>query len=185
MRNLILIAGLTLFAISTLHVEKAEAYSSAVGVDPKDNEDLNGNGNGGYGDYETKAFVKSATSGESGAVSRGQMLSFGSEDDGYTLTRSKTRTIPNQRLVSCMAIDSVATGDKGYHRCITRGFVRVKYDASSFPIVEGVQACVDASGIVTGCNNANGEATVNTGIIPLESRASGTGNYLRAVLHLK
>lgn len=185
MRNFIFIAGLTLFAISTLHVEKAEAYSSAVGVDPKDNDELNGNGNGGYGDYETKTYVKSQTATLSGAVSRGHILSYGTEDDGYTLTRSLTRSIPNMRLASCMAIDSVATGDTNYHRCITRGFVRVKFDATSFPIVEGVPACVDASGNVTGCNNANGEATTNSGIIPLESRSGGTGNFLRAILNLK
>lgn len=185
MRNLILIAGLALFAISTVHVEQAEAYSSAVGVDPKDNDEMNGNGNGGYGDYETKAIVKSATAGKSEALERGLIVAYSSEADGYTVTRAVTRTVPGLRQLTCMTMNSVATGDTGYHRCITKGFVRVKYDATSYPIVVGVHACVNARGVVTGCDNANGEATVNTGIIPLESRSAGSGNYLRAVLHLK
>lgn len=184
MKGLILAAALA-FAIPAMLADKAEAYSSAVGVDPKNNDALNGNGDGGYGDYETKAVVKSIASTFSGAVSKGLMLTYGSEADGYTVTRSAARTIPNQRLIACMALDSIATGDTSYHRCLTKGFARVRYNAASYPIVAGVHACVDANGIVTGCDNANGEATTNTGIIPLESRSSGSGNYLRVMLNLK
>lgn len=185
MKNLILIAGLTLFAISTINVEKAQAYSSAVGVDPKDEDQLNGNGNGGYGDYETKAVVKSAVAGQSEELVRGLIVAYGSEADGYTVTRAVTRTVPGMRRLACMTMGTVATGNTGYSRCITKGFVRVKYDATSYPIVAGVHACVNARGIVTGCDNANGEATTNTGIIPLESFSGGSGNYLRAMLNLK
>jgi hypothetical protein len=184
-KNLILALGLSLFAVTAFHTERAEAYSSAVGVDPKNNDELNGNGNGGYGDYETKQVVKTAASTLSGAVSRGHMLVYTDAADGYTVTRSPARTIPNQRLVACMAMDAIATGDTAYHRCLTKGFARAKYDASTYAIVAGVHACVDANGIVTGCNNGSGEATVNTGIIPLESVSAGTGNYLRVMLNLK
>ncbi len=181
--KMFLILGLLLSA--SLTTERAEAYSSAVGVDPKNEDQLNGNGNGGYGDYETKAIVKSAVASSSGLVSRGLMLAYTSVADGYTVTRQVTRTVPGQRLLACMATDDIATGDTAYHRCITKGFVRVKYDASAYPIVVGVPACVDANGIVTGCALSGGEATVNTGIIPLESISAGTGNFLRAILNLK
>lgn len=183
-KYLILALGLTLLA-STIEAERAEAYSSAVGVDPKNEEDpMNGHGNSGYGDYETKAIVKSATAGKSEALVRGLIVAYSSEADGYTVTRAVTRTVPGQRQLTCMTTDAVATGDTGYHACITRGFVRVKFDATSYPITVGVPACVDVSGVVTGCNTV-AEATINTGIIPLESKASGTGDYLRAVLDLR
>lgn len=183
MRNAILLAALIGLAAPFAFEDKAEAYSSAVGVDPKNDDE--GFGRTGYGDYETKAVVKSAASGKSASVSARRVLAYSTEDDGYTVTRQVTRTIPGQRLLTCVSIDDIATGDTAYHRCITRGFVRLKYDAGTNPIFEGVPACVDTEGVVTGCGTSNGEATVNTGIIPLEAKSSGTGEYLRAIVDLQ
>lgn len=180
-KSLILALGLSLFAITI--AERAEAYSSAVGVDPKNDDP--GYGNTGYGDLETKAIVKSATSGQSASITARRVLALGSEDDGYTVTRQVTRTIPGQRLLTCVSIDTIATGDTAYHRCITKGFVRLKYNAATYPIFEGVPACVDIEGVVTGCSTSNGEATVDTGIIPLEAKSGGSGEYLRAIVNLK
>lgn len=183
MKNFLILA-LGLALIAPVITEKAEAYSSAVGVDPKNDD--NGYGNGGYGDIETKAIVKSATASYSASITPRRVLAFGTEDDGYTVTRQVTQTAAGQRLLSCVSFDDIATGDTSYHRCITKGFVRLDYNAGTYVIEEGIPACVDSEGRVRGCNRAGGaEATVNTGIIPLESKSSGTGYYLRAIIDLK
>lgn len=179
---LILVMGLTLLAAN---VEKAHAYSSATGVDPK-NDDLPANGtvDGGYGDYETKAVVKSTVAGVSGVVSKGLILQYTAIADGYTVSRNVSRSVPQERLLACMALDSIATGDTGYHRCLTRGFAKVQFNAVR-PITVGVPACVDTNGLVDGCDLANGESTVNTGIIPLESKGVGvTGSFLKVMLDM-
>jgi len=182
MRNLILIAGLALLALPIIHVEQASAYSSNVGADPKNDDP--GLGNTGYGDLETKAIVKSATAGKSGAITPRRVLAYSSEADGYTVTRNVTRTIAGLKQLACVSMDNIATGDTGYYRCITKGFVRLKFDADTFPIEAGIHACVNSDGVVTGCSLGN-EATINSGIIPLEAKVSGTGEYLKAMINLQ
>ena len=179
---LILAMGLTLLAAN---VEKAHAYSSAVGVDPKnDSHPLNGTTDGGYGDYETKAIVKSTVAGKSGLVSKGLILQYTAIADGYTVTRNITRSLPQMRLLACMAMDDIATGDNAYHRCMTRGFAKVRYNAT-YPITLGIPVCVNTDGLVDGCANGDPEATINTGIIPLESKPVGSGDYLKVMLDLR
>lgn len=176
-----LILGLALTALLTME-HRAEAYSSAVGVDPKNDDP--GFGNTGYGDYETKAVVKSAASGASAAIVSNRVLAYTSAADGYTVTRQVTQTPAGLRLLACVSTDDIPTGDTAYHRCITKGFVRLKYNAVTSPIEVGVPACVDQEGIVRGCVTSDAEATVDTGIIPLEAKTD-TGNFLKAMINLK
>lgn len=175
---LILAMGLTLLAGN---VEKAHAYSSNTGADPI--QDDPGQGFTGYGDLETKVYRKSATAGKSASLVARRVLAYSSEADGYTLTRMVTRTPAGLRQLACVSMDTVATGDTAYHRCITKGYVRLQYDGTTYPIEAGVNACVNAEGIVTGCA-LSAEATVETGIVPLESK-SGLGNYLKAIVNLR
>lgn len=176
-----LILGLALATLFT--AQNAWAYSSGVGVDPKNDDP--GHGNTGYGDYETKTIVKSATAGKSASIAPRYVLAYSSEADGYTVTRMVTRTAAGLRQLACVSMDDIATGDTAYHRCITKGYVRVRYDGSTYGIEAGVPACVNQDGIVTGCNlSVPGEATVDTGIIPLESK-TGVGNYLKAIINLR
>lgn len=182
---LILALGLAL-ATPTFLAERAEAYSSNVGTDPKNDDP--GFGNSGYGDLETKAIVKSATSGKSASIAPRRVLAYSSEADGYTVTRQVTQTIAGQRQLACVSTDDIATGDTAYHRCITKGFVRLEYNGVAQPIEAGVPACVNQEGIVRGCSrNGQGvpaEATMDSLIIPLESKTDA-GSYLRAVVHLR
>lgn len=181
---LILFLGLALLS-PTVITQKAEAYSSGTGVDPKNDDP--GYGRTGLGDYETKVYVKSATAGASDAITAGNVLLYDeTADDGYTLTRVGTsNSYGHQSKTACVALDDVATGDTAYHRCITKGFVRVQYDATTFPIEDGRQACVNTEGEVRGCDLSKPEATANTGIIPLEAKSSGAGLYLRAMVNMK
>jgi hypothetical protein len=184
-KSLILALGLSLFAATAFHVEKAAAYSSNVGADPKNDDP--GFGNTGYGDLETKVFVKSATRGKSASISPRRVLAYSSEADGYTLTRQVTQTGAGQGMLACVSMGDVASGDTGYHRCITKGFVRLKYNGATYAIAAGVKACVDQEGVVRGCKKDgtdNVESTANTGIIPLEAKTDA-GEYLRAVVNFQ
>ena len=185
MKKSLWILGLALL-VPLVNMEQAKAYSSAVGVDPFQSD--NGTGNAGLGDYETKQIVKSSTASASEALVARLIVAYDTTAvDGYTVTRAVTQTVPGQQLLACITTDAVATSDTTYHRCITKGFARVKYDAAT-PIEIGRPVCANAGGIARGCilggPNA-AEATANTGIISLESKASGTGDYLRVLVNLK
>lgn len=184
MKSFILILGLAL-AVPALNTPSAHAYSSNVGADPEGSDP--GYGNSGYGDMETKAIKKSAASGVSASIAARRVLAYTSAADGYTVTRQVTQSGAGQGLLACVSTDDIATGDTSYHRCITKGFVRLKYDGSTHALTAGRHACVDSEGVVRGCKQ-NGtdtvEATANTGIIPLESK-SDAGEYLRAIVNLK
>lgn len=184
MKNLILGLALLVLAVPVF-TEKAQAYSSNVGADPKESD--GGNPNTGYGDLETKVVVKSQTAGESASILARRVLAYGqTADDGYTVTRMVTRSNVGFRRLACVSVDEIATGDTSYHRCITKGFVRLQWDATSFPIEDGIPACVNQEGIVTGCNYGSAtEATANSGIIPLEAKTGGTGLYLKAMINLR
>lgn len=191
MKNKFLIlAGLALLAFP---LTKANAYSSAAGADPDHSssggQDTNNNGlaTNLQGDVETKAIKKSAVAGSSEALISGLVVAYDTTgDDGYTVTRAVAQTIVGQKRLSCVTTDDVATGDTTYHRCITKGFVRVRYNGSvaGKPIEEGRNACVDASGVVRGCYLAAAEATANTGIIPLESKTD-SGTDLKVMINLQ
>ncbi len=149
----------------------AHAYQGNV-PDPKN----------GQGDVETKLFVKSQVAGFQDSIVPGNMLSYGvqtGENDGYTMTRIVGQTLAGQKEVSCISLDTVASGDTSYHLCQTKGFVG--YQSPVFgtefaswsnttagsQIVVGVNACVSALGQIRGCSSTTGEATLNLGIIPL------------------
>lgn len=188
-KHLILALGLALLGTLTPE-QKAHAYSSATGVDP----DYSNVGNGEAPsllshDVETKAVKKSATAGKSKALVSGLVVQYSTEADGYTVTRAVTSGL-GQNQLACVTTDEVATGDTGYHRCITKGFSRVRYNVvdATRAIVAGRAACVNADGIVQGCAFSGPdavEATANTGIIPLESKSSGSGTDLKVILNLR
>lgn len=181
MKKFLMVLGLAL-AISATE-NKAHAYSSPVGVDPISVDD--GTGNGGLGDIEVKQIKKSTVSGESDAITARRVLMYAAANDGYTVTRVVSQTNAGMARLACVSMDSIATGDTAYHQCITKGFVRLKYDAGTYPIVAGRQACVDANGVVRGCSMGNAEATAISGVVPLESKSSGSGEYLRALVNLR
>ena len=136
-KNLILALGLSLFAVTAFHAERAFAYSSNAGADPKTDDP--GQGRTGYGDLETKTIVKSATAGKSASITPRLVLAYSSEADGYTVTRMVTRSLVGHNQLACVSTDDIPTGDTAYHRCITKGFVKVKWDASTYPVVVGLR----------------------------------------------
>lgn len=168
-KYLVLIGALALFSAN------AFAYSSAVGPDPDA---------GGEGEMETRVFRKTTVDGESSSLSRGHILSYASAADGYTMTRIGDTAGAGQNRVACINVDTVATGDVAYHRCVSKGFVAfLKYDAT-LPITAFHNLCVNVEGIATACPASYG-ATRNTGIMSLETKASGTGSDLKAIINLR
>lgn len=153
----------------------AFGYSSPAGVDPK---------NGTF-DQEFKAVVKSAVNGESASVTQGHVLSHAAVVDGYTVTRIAGGAIGNvlaQAKVMCIAAEDVATGDVGYAKCLTKGFVDfLKYDAT-VAIVAFSKLCANTEGVAVACTGT--EAT-QSGITALEAKASGTGSNLKAMVDLR
>ena len=180
MKKLIL-GAIALFALST----QAFAYSSAVGSDPKNGE----------GNVEYKYVVKSAIAGESAAVSKGQVLFYASAYDGYTVTNmgQSNTSADSQHAIACIAADAIATGDTGYRRCVTRGYVDyLYYDANAAAITQFRPVCGNNAGSVSGCGlavtsaqNLTGSATAALGkIVPLQTKASGVGNDLKAIINI-
>lgn len=183
----LLFTGLALLTAPLLIYEKAHAYSSADGADPDHSGFGNGQGTNLQGDVETKGIKKSTVAGASEALVSGLVVAYDQTgDDGYTVTRAVTQSIVGQKRLACVTVDVVATSDTSYHRCITKGFARVQYNADNArPIEDGRNACVNAAGVVRGCYLSDPEATANTGIIPLESKANGTGTDLKVMIDLK
>lgn len=177
---LTLLMGLTLSGM-------AHAYSSNVGADPVNESP----------DVETKAIKKAVTDGvdgEASSISVGHILSYASALDGYTVTRIGANTPFGVNKVACIADRAIATSDKGYFTCITKGFVSVKYDATT-AITAGMKLCPNGEGVAVVCAGtstdpssdlslAKGSATANSGIIALETKASGTGT-MKAIVNLK
>lgn len=187
MKNTIfLLAGLVILT-APFAIEKANAYSSAVGVDPDHSGYGNGQADNLSGDVETKAIKKSAVASSSEALIAGLVVAYDQTgDDGYTVTRAVAQSVVGQKRLACVTVDVVASNDTSYHRCITRGFARVRYNADNArPIEDGRNACVNASGVVRGCYLSDPEATVNTGIIPLEAKTQGTGTDLKVLIDLR
>lgn len=161
------------------------AYNSPVGTDPK---------NGNF-DVEYKYIVKSAVAGESSSIAKGDVLLYASALDGYTVVRvGGANTVAAQNKVACVAAEDIATGDTGYHRCVSRGYVDfLKYDAT-IPFTAFNAVCVNAEGVVEGCvsgnlgpdgNTLEGSATAALGrIITMQTKASGTGANLKAIINI-
>lgn len=163
----------------------AFAYNSPTGADPK-NENH---------DQEYKAVVKSAVATISDAVSKGHILSYTSVADGYTVSRVGENTVLGTNKIACVAGVDIATGDVGYARCVTKGFVDfLRYDATT-AISAGSKLCVNSVGaavVCAACDNStgnnsckHGNATAESGIVALEAKASGTGSNLKALINLK
>lgn len=183
MKNkILLIAGLMLFA------SQAHAYSSPEGADPDHSGFGNGMATNLAGDVLVKSVKKSTTAGSSEALIAGLVVAYDATAlDGYTVTRAVAQqTNLALNTYACVTVDSVATGDTGYHGCIVKGFARVRYASTgTTTLVAGRQACVNASGVVRGCDYGNAlEATANTGIVPLESK-TGTGTDLKVLINLR
>lgn len=190
MKNKFLIlVGLSLLATPLiLYPERAEAYNANAGADPDRKGILDGKSGVWSNDIESKAIEKSTTAGSSEALIPGLMVMYDqTANDGYTVTRAVTQNQRGLNTLACVTTDTVATNDTSYHRCINQGFAMVRYDGSQTgrPIEAGRYACVNASGIVTGCYLANAvEATANTGIVPLKS-ATDSGTQLPVLLNLR
>lgn len=179
MKNVILtlILGLTMSSL-------AHAYSANVGADPiNDNPDI-----------ETKVVRKSRVSGESSSVSIGHILSYAAALDGYTVTRIGANTPFGTNKIACVADRAIASDNTVYSTCVTKGFVNVKYDATT-AITAGMKLCSNGEGVAVVCagfsNDASsdtaphkGSASANSGIIALETAASGTGT-MKALVNLK
>lgn len=189
MKNkLLTFAGLALMVGAlTFHEHEAKAYGSQAGADP----DRTGIGDGSdepfTNEVEVKAIKKSALAGASEALISGLVVMYDQTAlDGYTVTRAVTATRAGISSYACTIQEVVATGDTNYHRCITKGYARVRFDGTGdAPIVAGFPVCVNASGVVRGCKLGSAlEATANTGIIPLRSNTN-TGTDLPVLLNLR
>lgn len=157
----------------TAFANTAHAYNNTPGTDPKN----------GSAEVEYRQVVKHSVAGESAAVSKGHVLFYSSALDGYTVSRiGGTAVIDHNRAV-CIASEDIASGDTGYNLCATRGFVDyLKYDAT-LPITAFNNLCVNYEGIAVACAASYG-ASRNTGIMALESKASGTGT-MKAIINLR
>lgn len=188
-KNILILAGLALLAapLTVILEEEASAYSSNAGADP----DRSGIGDGSSsnlgGDVETKAIKKSATSGSSQALVPGLIVGYdATAADGYTVTRAVPQTELGQKTLACVTVSDVASGDSGYHRCITKGFARVRYNGTGTKApAAGLQICATADGHARACDLGSAvEATANTGIRALESK-SGSGTDLKVLINLQ
>lgn len=174
------VAALALFVCSAA---VTYAYNSPVGSDPK---------NSNF-DVEYKYVVKSAVAGESSSIAKGDVLLYASALDGYTVVRvGGGNNVAAQHKVACVAAEDIATGDLGYHRCVTRGYIDyLKYNAT-IPFTAFNPVCVNAEGVVEGCTlavtdaqNLSGTATAAGGrIIPMQTKSSGTGSNLKAIINI-
>ncbi len=162
-----------LLAFALAFATTANAYNTVPGTDPKNGSD----------EVEYRQVVKTAVAGESSSVSRGHILSYASAGDGYSVGRVGDAGVAHHNRIACVAAEDIATGDVGYNLCVTKGFVSyLKYDAS-LPITQFNNLCVNAEGIAVACAVSYG-ATRNTGIMALETKASGTGT-MKAMINLR
>jgi len=151
-------------------------------------------------DREHGTIIKSATSGVSDAISRGDILSLDVDNtnDGGTATRVGANTTIGSQQVVCIATQAIATGNINNIRCLTKGFVDfLSFDAST-AIAEGSKLCPNAVGAAVVCaacaptaggsgdNDCKfGNASESSGIISLEAKASGTGTDLKVKVNIK
>lgn len=168
--------------------ERASAYSSAVGPDPKNGE----------GNVEYKFIVKSIVAGESGAIAKGDVLTYASAYDGYTVTNMQSANDGvSQNALACIASEPVASGDVGYHKCATRGYIDyLSYQggAGGFTIFDSlcvtgsadVAPCSQPPGALAGNTSYSGTATAAVGRIKtLQTKAAGTsGTNLKVILNI-
>lgn len=189
----ILLLGLALLVPITFSdfVDEAHAYSSNVGNDP-DTSDTTGLD--AEGDLETRQYKKSTTAGQSEAIVKGTALRYADVNDGYTMTRAFAQTVAGHRRLACIALDDVATGDTNYHRCATKGYMKIRYDilTTGQPIEAGQPVCFTGFGIAAGCAQAGGGlatspmATANgRAVMPLENKLTGQGVDLKVILNLQ
>lgn len=163
-----------LLALALAFATTANAYNTTPGTDPKN----------GSPEVEYRQVMKTAVTGESSSLSKGHILSYASAADGYSVGRVGDAGVAHHNRVACIAAEDVATGDVGYNLCVTKGYVDyLKYDAT-LPITAFHNLCVNAEGIAVACAASYG-ATRNTGIMSLETKASGTGSTLKAIINLR
>jgi len=120
---------------------------------------------------------------------------LGNVVDGYTVTAVGENSVIGANKIACIAEKVIATGNTSQFRCITKGYVPfLRYDATN-AISVGEKLCANAGGEAVqcaACDTAGGTndcqfgvATSNSGIISLESKASGTGTNLKALINVK
>jgi len=164
--------------VAALVSTSAFAYVSPQGTDPN------------LGNYESeyKSAVKSETASYSDAISKGHGLYYdlNSYTGLYKVSRYSTATANAATGVlfhACIAGRAVATGDVAAFPCVVRGYVDyARYDATS-PIAIGGYLCIGTAatnkGVLIGCDSG-----VTSGIVSLETKASGTGSDLKVKLHI-
>lgn len=159
---LIALAALLPFSVVAYQVQKGAPDSAAVA--------------------EFKPVKKSTVAGVSDQIaSGGEVLSYSAANDGKTVTRVGSGTALTGNVIACVAKESVATGDEGYHLCQTRGYALVKWDASSLEWARGESLCVNSVGAAVNCNGAGSK----TGVIALEAKGRGTsGDAMPVMLKL-
>lgn len=169
-----------LVALMALFVSaNAFAYTSAQGTDP----------NLGNYEVETMSAVKSETALYSDAISKGHALYFdlNSYTGLYKVSRYSTATAnaaAGVKFHACIAGRGVATGDTAAFPCAVRGYVDyARYDATS-PIAVGGYLCIGTAasvkGVLIGCDSG-----VTSGIVSLETKASGSGSDLKVKLNIQ
>lgn len=157
----------------------AHAYSSQAGTDPRV---------GGY-EVEYKSAVKNDTdAGYKDALSKGSAVYYDVVNNAagaYVVTLKGSgngQDAQSSSLFAGIAARDVATGDVSVFNLVTRGYIDYgKYDATS-PITVGDRLCIGTAasvkGILIGCS-----ATVQDSVgVALESKASGTGSTLKALI---
>ncbi len=179
---------LALALIASLASGKAYAYSSPVSPDPKNGE----------GNIEYKYIVKAQVAGESGAIAKGDLLTYASAYDGYTVTNMQGNNNGSSQLaLACIAAEPIASGDLGYHKCVTRGYIDyLSYvgGMAGFSVFDSL--CVTASADAAPCSQPPGASAGNTSysgtataavgrIKALQTKAAGTsGTNLKAIINI-
>lgn len=137
-------------------------------------------------DAEYRTVVKSTTAGFSDAILIGDILSYDTNNvqDGYTVTRVGENSVVGAARNACIAVQAIATGDIGEHRCLSKGIAPyASFSAVSKSFVIGQKLCANTSGqavVCAACDQLQGTndcqlgtATGNSVITPLVTEGTG------------
>lgn len=182
------LAGLTLLALTVT----ARAYVSNA-PDPTR----------GDGETEYRVVKKSETAGFSDAIEVGDVLLYDTENvsDGYTVTRVGANNAASTNRIACVAMQAIATGDTGLHRCQSKGYTTtLQYDLTTHPDIlrVGQKLCASADGDAVPCGGCTvtsdvnaltncrfGVATENSPITAMEAKGIGTSGTIKAVINAR
>lgn len=154
----------------------AYGYSSQVGLDPSTSSEI-----------EYKSVFKSNTAGWSDAVTSGDLLTYTTDLDGYTVTRvGSALGVYAQKqggAIACVADRAIASGSATAVPCVTKGGkVTVNYSVTAPAWINaGENLCANNAGQAINC----GVAASNSGVVSLETvNAAGTGT-IKAVVNAR